>query len=58
MGGHWIEGCVLLQAVTGETIDISKYLDFRSFDRIWFHENAGLGEPAPSWWLGVSKHVQ
>ncbi len=26
-------------------------------DRIWFHEKAGLGEPAPDWWLGVSKYV-
>ena len=55
--GHRIDGCVPLQAVTGETIDISEYLDFGFYDRVWFHENAGLGEPVPGRWLGVSKHV-
>ena len=55
--GHRINGCVPLQAVTGETVDISEYLDFSFYDRIWYHENAGLGEPKPGRWLGVSKHV-
>ena len=55
--GHRINGCVPLQAVTGETVDISEYLDFGFYDRIWYHENAGLGEPMPGRWLGVSKHV-
>ncbi len=31
---HRIDGCVPLQAVTGETIDISEYLDFGFCDRI------------------------
>ena len=55
--GHRIDGCVPLQSITGETIDISEYLDFGFYDRVWFHENAGLGEPFPGRWLGVSKHV-
>jgi hypothetical protein len=55
--GHRINGCVPLQAVTGETVDISEYLDFGFYDRIWYHGNAGLGEPMPGRWLGVSKHV-
>ena len=55
--GHRINGCVPLQAVTGETVDISEYLDFGFYDRIWYHDNAGLGEPMPGRWLGVSKHV-
>ena len=55
--GHRINGCVPLQALTGETIDISEYLDFGFYDRVWYHENAGLGEPMPARWLGVSKHV-
>ena len=55
--GHRIDGCVPLQAVTGETVDISEYLDFGFYDRVWYHDNAGLGAPMPGRWLGVSKHV-
>ena len=55
--GHRINGNVPLQAVTGETVDISEYLDFGFYDRVWFHENAGLGEPVPGRRLGISKHV-
>ena len=55
--GHRIDGCVPLQAVTGETVDISEYLDFGFYDRIWYHDNAGLGEPKPGRWLGVSRNV-
>ena len=55
--GHRIDGCVPLQAVTGETVDISEYLDFGFYDRIWYHDNAGLGEVLPGRWLGVSKNV-
>ena len=55
--GHRIDGGVPLQSVTGETIDISEYLDFGFYDKVWYHENAGLGEPMPGRWLGVSKHV-
>ncbi len=58
MRGHWIDGCVPLQAVTGKTIDISEYLDFDFYDRVWYHKNAGLGKPGPGQLLGVSKHVE
>ena len=46
-----------LQVVTGETPDISEYLDFGFYDRVWYHENAGLGERKLGRWLGVSKRV-
>ena len=55
--GHRINGGVPLQNVTGETVDISEYLDFGFYDRVWYHDNAGLGETLPGRWLGVSKHV-
>ena len=32
--GHRINGCVPLQAVTGETVDISEYVDFGFYDRV------------------------
>ena len=54
---HRIDGSVPLQSVTGETPDISEYLDFGFYDRVWFRDNAGLGEQRLGRWLGVSKHV-
>ena len=51
---HRIDGGIPLEFVTGETLDISEYLDFGFYDQVWFHENAGLGEPQLGRWLGVS----
>ena len=33
---------VPLENITGKTEDISDYLDFGFYDRVWFQENAGL----------------
>ena len=30
-----------IESVTGETTDISEYLDFGFYDSVWYHENAG-----------------
>ena len=30
--------------ITGETEDISEYLDFRFYDKVWYKDNAGLSE--------------
>lgn len=43
--------------MTGETVDISEYLDFGFYDWVWFRENAGLGETKLGRWLGVSHRV-
>ena len=43
--------------MTGETVDISEYLDFGFYDWVWFRENAGLGETKLEKWLGVSHRV-
>jgi hypothetical protein len=43
--------------VTGETVDISEYLNFGFYDRVSYKENAGLGAPAIGRWLGVSHRV-
>ena len=45
-------GRTLIESVTGETVDISKYLDFGFYDQVWYHENAGLGERLTGRWLG------
>lgn len=55
--GGWLDASVPLEDVTGETVDISEYLDFGFYARIWFHDNAGLGEKQLGRWLVVSKHI-
>jgi hypothetical protein len=52
-----LEGRCPLERVTGETVDISEYLDFGFYDWVWFRENAGLGETKLGKWLGVSHRV-
>ncbi len=52
-----LEGRCPLERVTGETVDISEYLDFGFYDWVWFRENAGLGETKLGEWLGVSHRV-
>ena len=37
-----LEEAVPLAEVTGETSDISEYLDFGFYEKIWFKDNAGV----------------
>ena len=46
-----INGYVPLCRVTGETADISEYLYFGFYDRVWYKDNAGLGPQYPGRWL-------
>ena len=50
-----LNGCVPHTHVTGETSDISEYLDFGFYDQIWYKDNAGLGPLRPGRWLGISR---
>jgi Reverse transcriptase (RNA-dependent DNA polymerase) len=43
-----------LEIITGETPDISEYLDFGFYDWVLFKENAGMGDTALGRFLGVS----
>ena len=52
-----LQRSTLLEALTGETPDISQYLDFGFYDRVWFKEDAGLGETKLGRFLGVSHHI-
>ena len=52
-----IDGCTPIESVTGETVDISEYLDFGFYDRVWYHENERLGERLHGRWLGVSHRI-
>ena len=49
-----LDGSVPITKVTGETADISEYLDFGFYDQVWYRDNAGLGPTYPGRWLGVS----
>ena len=52
-----LDGKCPLERVTGETVDISEYLDFGFYDWVWYRENAGLGETKLGRWLGVSHRI-
>ena len=51
-GDLW--GRTSLEKVTGETPEISEYVDFGFYDYCWYRENAGMGETKLGRWLGVS----
>ena len=51
------DGHIPIAQVTGETPDISEYLDFSFYDRVWFKDNAGTSPFEPGRWLGVSNRV-
>ena len=52
-----LQGRTPLEALTGETPDISQCLDFVFYDRVWFKEVAGLGDTKLGRLLGVSHHI-
>jgi hypothetical protein len=52
-----LRGACPLQDVTGETVDISEYLNFGFYDHVSYKENAGLGATLIGRWLGVSHRV-
>ena len=52
-----LNGRTPIEKLTGETPDISEYLDFGFYDWVIFKENAGLGEVQIGRFLGVSHNV-
>ena len=49
-----LEGKTPLGKLTGETPDISQYLDFGWYDWVWYKENAGLDVPRLGRFLGIA----
>ena len=49
-----LQGRTPLGALTGETPDISQYLDFAWYDWVWYRTNAGLDIPKLGKFLGVA----
>ncbi len=54
---HYSEGRVPIEKITGETPDISEYLDFGFYDWVTYKPNAGLGKLRVGRWLGISHRV-
>ena len=52
-----LQGRTPLEALSGETPDISQYLDFEFYDQFWFKEDAGLGETKLARFLGIYHQV-
>lgn len=55
--GHRIDGGIPLQKVTGETVDISQYLEFAFYEHVNYQDNGGMSEVQVGRWLGIAKHV-
>jgi hypothetical protein len=53
----YAKGRAPIEIITGNTPDISEYLDFNFYNWIVFRSNAGLGEAELGKWLGVSHRV-
>ena len=45
-----------LEKITGETVNITEYLDFAFWGLVWYHSDLKDG-PYLGRWLGVSHHV-
>ena len=52
-----LDGRTPIEQITGETPDISEYLDFSFYDWIWYRDNAGVGDNMFGRWLGVSHRI-
>lgn len=52
-----LNGRAPLEHLTGETVDISEYLDFWFWDRVWYKEDAGIRETRLARFLGISHQV-
>ena len=53
MRAHLMDGGVLLEKITVDTEDSLDNLDFGFYDRVWFHENAGLDKQGLGFWISV-----
>ena len=51
---RYADGRTPIEIITGETPDISEYLDFSFYDWVTYRQNSGLGPLELGRWLGVS----
>ena len=53
----YAKGRMSIEYISGETPDISEYVDFSFYDWVVFRNNAGVGPSQIGRWLGVSHKV-
>ena len=54
---RYADGRTPLEYITGETSDITEYLDFKFYDWVMYKSNAGIDGPELNIWLGVSHRM-
>ena len=54
---RYAKGRSSIEMITGETPDISEYIDFGFYDWVTYRSNAGFGELSLGKWLGVSHKI-
>jgi len=54
---RYADGRTPLEIITGDTPDISEYMDFDFYDWVLYRSNAGLGEVEVARWIGVSHRI-
>ena len=52
-----LQGRTPMEMITGETPDISEYLDFGFYDLVWFKDDAGIGDTQMGHFLNVSHNI-
>ena len=54
---RYANGRTSIEMITGDTPDISEYIDFSFYDWLTYQSKAGLGELSLGRWLGVSHKI-
>jgi hypothetical protein len=54
---RYLNGRTLIEYITGDTPDVSEFIDFGFYDWVIYWQNAGLGKIEIGKWLGVSHKV-
>ena len=52
-----LTGSITNQKVSGETEDISEYLDFGVYDQVWYKDDTGFYPAQAGRWLGISSRT-
>ena len=53
----YTNGRTPIEIISGDTPDISKYLDFSFYNWVSYRTNAGLGKVSVGRWIGVSHKI-
>ena len=56
-GSRYAHDRTPLEKITGETPDITEYMDFTFYDWVMFKSNGGVDSPELGRWLGVSHRI-